>query len=86
MDSRLSVDRVHRPTDHLDMTLTAVLTPAPEGGYVALNPETGSTSQGETVDEALSNLREATSLFLEEFPMVHAGAALLTTFEVASHA
>ena len=48
------------------MELTAVLTPAPEGGYVAFNPETGTTTQGETVEEALSNLREATELYLEE--------------------
>jgi predicted RNase H-like HicB family nuclease len=66
------------------MTLTAVLTPAPEGGYVALNPETGSA--GETVDEALANLREATALFLEEFPITQAGSSLLTTIEVATHA
>ncbi|MSP97490.1 MAG: type II toxin-antitoxin system HicB family antitoxin, partial [Betaproteobacteria bacterium] len=29
------------------MDLTAVLTPAEEGGYIALNPETGTTTQGE---------------------------------------
>ena len=29
--------------------LTAVLAPAEEGGYIALNPETGTTTQGETV-------------------------------------
>ena len=28
------------------MMLTAVLLPAPEGGFTALNPETGSASQG----------------------------------------
>jgi predicted RNase H-like HicB family nuclease len=44
------------------MELTAVLTPAEEGGFVALNPETGTTSQGETVEEAIANLREATTL------------------------
>ena len=54
------------------MELTAVLTPAPEGGFVALNPETGSTSQGETVEEAVANLREATALYLEEFPLFSA--------------
>jgi predicted RNase H-like HicB family nuclease len=48
--------------------MTAVLMPAPEGGFVALNPETGSTSQGDTVEEAIANLREATELYLEEFP------------------
>ena len=49
------------------MELSAVLTPAPEGGYVAFNPETGTTTQGETVEEALLNLSEATELYLEEF-------------------
>ena len=28
------------------MELSAVLTPAPEGGYIAYNPETGTTTQG----------------------------------------
>ena len=65
------------------MTLNAVLTPAEEGGFVALNPETGTTTQGESAEEALANLREATALFLEEFPMAHSRGSLLTTFEVA---
>lgn len=68
------------------MTLTAVLTPAAEGGFVALNPETGTTTQGESISEALANLREATELFLEEFPLPSHGNALLTTFDVAGHA
>lgn len=51
------------------MELTAVLTPAEEGGYVALNPETGTTTQGETVEEAIANLQEATALYLSEFPI-----------------
>ena len=45
------------------MQLTAVLTPAEEGGFVAFNPETGTTTQGETISEAVSNLREATELY-----------------------
>jgi predicted RNase H-like HicB family nuclease len=49
------------------MLLTAVLIPAPEGGFTALNPETGTTTQGESIEEALANLKEATELFLEEF-------------------
>ncbi len=49
------------------MTLSAILTPAPEGGFVAVNPETGTTTQGESVTEALANLKEATELYLEEF-------------------
>ena len=49
------------------MLFTAVLLPAPKGGFTSLNPEMGSTSQGKTVEEALANLREATELFLETF-------------------
>lgn len=67
------------------MTLTAVLTPAPEGGYVASNLETGTTSQADTADEALQNLKEATELYLEEFPLaVDDRPVWVTTFEVAS--
>jgi len=46
------------------MLLTAVLIPAPEGGFVALNSETGTMTQGESLPEALTNLREATELYL----------------------
>jgi predicted RNase H-like HicB family nuclease len=65
------------------MQVTAVLTPADEGGYVALNPETGTMSQGDTIEEAIANLREAVELYLEEFPMNIHGAALVTSIEVA---
>jgi predicted RNase H-like HicB family nuclease len=59
------------------MHMTAVLTPAEEGGFVAYNPETGTGSQGETVEEAVANLREAVELYLEEFPMRVSGAAAI---------
>ena len=68
------------------MQLTAVLIQAEEGGYIALNPETGTTTQGETMAEALDNLKEATSLYLEEFPMVTQGHPIVTTFEIPAHA
>ncbi len=68
------------------MLLTAVLIPAEEGGFVALNSETGTTTQGESVPEALANLREATELYLEEFPLESAGQPLVTTFDVSAHA
>lgn len=55
------------------MELTAVLTPAEEGGYVALNPETETKTLGETIEEAVANLREATELYLTEFAMQKAG-------------
>ena len=68
------------------MQLTAVLVPAREGGFVAMNPETGTTTQGESIEESLKNLQEATELYLEEFPLVSYGHSLLTTFEVQPHA
>jgi predicted RNase H-like HicB family nuclease len=51
------------------MTLTAILSPDPDGGFVAYNPDTGTTMQGETMSESLANLKEATELYLEEFPV-----------------
>lgn len=83
MSPWIGIDRLGKASTFLDMTLTAVLTPAEEGGYVATNPETGTTSQGESVDEALSNLKEATELYLEEFPIESTRHSLFTTFEVA---
>ena len=68
------------------MQVTAVLTPADEGGFVALNPETGTVSQGDTIESAIANLREAVELYLEEFPMTFHGATVITSFEVAAHA
>ena len=68
------------------MELSAELTPASEGGYVAFNPETGTTTQGETVEEALANLTEATELYLEEFPLTISTRSLLSTIQVTEHA
>ena len=68
------------------MMLTAVLLPAPEGGFTAFNPETGTTSQGESIEEAVASLREATELYLEEFPLGPVGQPpLVTTFQVTEH-
>lgn len=68
------------------MQVTAILTPAPEGGYTALNPETGTTSEGETIEQVIANLREAVELYLEVFPLRLSGAPLVTTFTIAEHA
>jgi predicted RNase H-like HicB family nuclease len=64
------------------MELTAVLTHAEEGGFIALNPETGTTTQGASVEEAIANLREATALYLSEFPLATARHPLITMFTV----
>jgi predicted RNase H-like HicB family nuclease len=47
-------------------TFTAVYEPAEEGGYVAFVEEVpGAISQGETLNEARENLKEALELMLE---------------------
>jgi predicted RNase H-like HicB family nuclease len=46
------------------MTFSAVLNPD-EDGYVSLCPELDIASQGDTVEEALANLKEALEGFLE---------------------
>ena len=40
--------------------------------YVAECPEVGTVSQGCTIEEAIANLKEATELYLEEFPLMAA--------------
>jgi len=62
--------------------LTAILHKE-EDLYVAECPEVGTVSQGYSVEEAVANLKEATELYLEEFPLVQATRPLFTTFEVA---
>ena len=54
-----------------------------ENWYVAECPQLGTISQGQTVEEAIADLREATELYLEEFPLPQNGHTLLTTFEAA---
>lgn len=49
--------------------------------YVAECPEVGTASQGSTIEEAVANLKEATELYLEEFPLPENGKPILTTFE-----
>jgi predicted RNase H-like HicB family nuclease len=48
------------------MTLKVVLEPSEEGGYTALVPALpGCISEGDTVEEAVRNIREAIELYLE---------------------
>jgi predicted RNase H-like HicB family nuclease len=74
------------PRGVIAMQLTAVLTPAEEGGFVALNPETGTTTQGESIEEAIANLQEATALYLQEFALPARGHPLVTMFSAAEPA
>lgn len=48
-------------------TLTAIIHKE-EDMYVAECPEVGTVDQGETIEEAVTNLQAATRLYLEECP------------------
>ncbi|HAH06669.1 MAG TPA: HicB family protein [Elusimicrobia bacterium] len=62
-------------------TFTAVLH-REEDMYVAECPEVGTVSQGVSIEEAVNNLKEATGLYLEEFPLEGPEKPLMTIFEV----
>ena len=69
------------------ISLSAVLSPDTSGGYVALCPELDVASQGESIDEAMRNLKEAAQGFFEvanpaEVQIRLKGPALFTHFEV----
>jgi predicted RNase H-like HicB family nuclease len=49
----------------MSRTFSAIITEE-DGGFVALNPDTDVASQGDTLDEALANLKEALELYFEE--------------------
>lgn len=64
------------------LVLTAVIYQE-NGLFVAQCPEVGTVSQGRTIEEAVENLKEATELYLEEFPLTGTGRPLITTFEAS---
>jgi predicted RNase H-like HicB family nuclease len=48
------------------MVFKVILEPSEEGGYTALVPALpGCISEGETIQEAMQNIREAVELYLE---------------------
>jgi predicted RNase H-like HicB family nuclease len=67
------------------MVLTAVIHKEEEW-FVAECPEVGTASQGESIEEAVKNLAEATEVYLEEFPHLSPSRPFLTTFEIPAHA
>ena len=69
----------------MNRTFTAILHKE-DKLYVAECSETGTASQGETVEKAVANLKEATVLYLEEFPLKSGSHPILTTFEVPEYA
>jgi len=66
------------------MKLTAIIYPDSETDLlVAECPEIGTASQGRTEEEAMSNLLEATDLYLEAFPHTLKKPAAIRTFELS---
>jgi predicted RNase H-like HicB family nuclease len=57
-----------------------------EDMFVAECPEVGTVSQGRTIDESIANIKEATELYLEEFPVKTRRKPLVTFFEVSTNA
>jgi len=65
--TRLLGLRVVRIGMRMKGEFTAIIEEAPEGGYWAISPEVpGANGQGESVEEAKSNLREAIRLILDD--------------------
>ena len=70
------------------ISLNAVLNPEESGGYVALCPELDIASQGESIEQAMDNLKEAVEGFFEvaspaEIETRLKRPALFTHFEVS---
>ncbi|WP_019502474.1 type II toxin-antitoxin system HicB family antitoxin [Pseudanabaena sp. PCC 6802] len=54
-----------------------------EDMYIAECPEVGTVDQGETIEEAIEGLQEATRLYLEEFPLPETSPRFVTSIEVS---
>jgi predicted RNase H-like HicB family nuclease len=53
------------------MKLKVILEPSDEGGFTVYVPSLpGCISEGNTLEEAMQNIREAIDLYLEEEPLV----------------
>ena len=64
------------------MEILTAIVQKEEDVYVATCPEVGTASQGDSIEEAIANLKEATELYLEEFPLKRKERPMFTTFEV----
>jgi predicted RNase H-like HicB family nuclease len=51
--------------------------------YIAECPEIGTVDQGETIEQAIAGLKEATRLYLEEFPLPKTSLRFVTSIEVS---
>ena len=74
MAPRAAPTRAKKPAGRRDFQFTAALTPE-DGGYVAQCLEVDVASQGDSVEQALANLKEALELYFED----HAPPDTVTT-------
>lgn len=51
--------------------------------YIAECPEVGTVYQGETIEQAIAGLKEATRLYLEEFPLPETSPRFVTSIEIS---
>lgn len=51
--------------------------------YVAECPEVGTVDQGKTIEQAIAGLKEATRLYLEEFPLPETSPRYITTMDIS---
>jgi predicted RNase H-like HicB family nuclease len=49
--------------------------------YIAECPEVGTVDQGATIEQAIAGLKEATKLYLEEFPLPESSPRYITSEE-----
>jgi predicted RNase H-like HicB family nuclease len=51
--------------------------------YIAECPEVGTVDQGETIEQAIAGLKEATRLYLEEFSLPETSPRFVTSIQVS---
>jgi len=51
--------------------------------FIAECPEVGTVDQGETIEQAIAGLKEATRLYLEEFTLPAPSPRFVTSIEVS---
>jgi predicted RNase H-like HicB family nuclease len=51
--------------------------------YIAECPEVGTVDQGDTIELAIAGLKQATELYLEEFPLPEISLRFVTNMEVS---
>ncbi len=70
-----------------NQTFPVILQKEKEGGYSVFNPFIeGCYSQGETIEEALKNIKEATELCLEELKTPISEFSGIHTINIQQHA